>query len=206
LTSAATPIILRHVNKSYVKPPKLVVKNLSLSIRQGEIFCIIGPSGCGKSTVIKLIARDRGADQRRDRAPQSRRHGLSVVRPAPLADRRGQCCICRADAGVRPEEVKDVTQQNLRLVHLEAFAKRYPRELSGGQRQRVGIARALAVESDVLLMDEPFSALDPVMTDELHNDVLRIWEQTRKTIVLVSHNFEEAIYLPIASASSRTEA
>jgi ABC-type nitrate/sulfonate/bicarbonate transport system ATPase subunit len=195
LTSAATPIILRHVNKSYVKPPKLVVKNLSLSIRQGEIFCIIGPSGCGKSTVIKLIA---GIE-----APTSG----EIVRPdhvgmvfqsyalLPWLTVEANVAFAARMQGFDPKKVTAVTQQNLRLVHLEAFAKRYPRELSGGQRQRVGIARALAVESDVLLMDEPFSALDPVMTDELHNDVLRIWEQTRKTIVLVSHNFEEAIYL-----------
>ena len=97
--------------------------------------------------------------------------------------------------GFSRDKVNEVTERYLGMVHLEAFAERYPRELSGGQRQRVGIARALAVEPDVLLMDEPFSALDPVMTDELHADVLRIWHETKKTIVMVSHNFEEAVLL-----------
>ena len=97
--------------------------------------------------------------------------------------------------GFDREKVAEVTKRYLRMVHLEAFARRYPREMSGGQRQRVGIDRTLAVEPEVLLMDEPFSALDPVMNDELHNDVLRIWEQTKKTIVMVSPNFEEAVLL-----------
>jgi ABC-type nitrate/sulfonate/bicarbonate transport system ATPase subunit len=81
------------------------------------------------------------------------------------------------------------------MVHLDGFAKSYPRELSGGQRQRVGIARALVVEPGVLLMDEPFSARDPVIVDQLHDDVLRIWSETGKSIVMVSHNFEEAVLL-----------
>lgn len=93
------------------------------------------------------------------------------------------------------KQVRELTQRYLSMVHLEAFAKKYPRELSGGQRQRVGIARALATDPDVLLMDEPFSSLDPVIVDELHNEILEIWRTTKKTIVMVSHHFEEAITL-----------
>ena len=81
------------------------------------------------------------------------------------------------------------------MVGLESFENKYPRELSGGQRQRVGIARALSVESEVLLLDEPFSALDPLTTEELHDDLFQIWKKTKKTIVMVSHLIEEAVIL-----------
>ena len=87
------------------------------------------------------------------------------------------------------------------MVHVEAFAHQYPREMSGGQRQRVGIARALAIEPQALLLDKHSYALDPVTNDELHDDLLQIWEQTKKTIVMVPHNFEEAILWLIASGS-----
>ena len=192
MTSAVPALALDHVSKSYVKPRNLVVKDLSVSIRQGEA-CFIGPSGCGKSILIKLLA---GIDK-----PTSG----TVTRPdlvgmvfqsyalLPWLTVEAKVAFAARMQGFDVSMVDRVTREYLRMV--QAFAARYPRELSGGQRQRVGIARALAVESDVLLTDEPFSALDPVMTDELHDDVLRIWEQMRKTIVMVSHNFEKAIYL-----------
>jgi sulfonate transport system ATP-binding protein len=195
LTSRDAPIVLVHVKKSYVKPPVYVVRDFSWSIAQGEFFCLIGPSGCGKSTVIKLMA---GIE-----APSSG----TVVRPEhvgmvfqsyallPWLTVEGNVAFAARTRGFDHDKVKEVTERYLGMVHLEAFAERYPRELSGGQRQRVGIARALAIESDVLLMDEPFSALDPVMTDELHEDVLRIWGETKKTVVMVSHHFEEAVLL-----------
>jgi len=195
LTSHAAPVVLAHVRKSYAKPPVYVVRDFSLSIAQGEFFCLIGPSGCGKSTVIKMMA---GIE-----APS----GGTVVRPEhvgmvfqsyallPWMTVEGNVAFAARMRGFDQSKIKELTERYLRMVHLEAFAERYPRELSGGQRQRVGIARALAVESEVLLMDEPFPALDPVMTDELHDDVLRIWGQTKKTVVMVSHNFEEAVVL-----------
>jgi len=195
LTDVAEPIALRHVSKSYVHPSVLVVRDVSLGIRQGEFFCLIGPSGCGKSTVIKMMA---GIEQ-----PTSG----SISRPAhvgmvfqsyallPWLTVEENVAFAARMQGFPPKKVSDVAARYLKMVHLEDFALRYPRELSGGQRQRVGIARALAVEPDVLLMDEPFSALDPVMVDQLHEDVLHIWGETKKTIVMVSHNFEEAVLL-----------
>jgi NitT/TauT family transport system ATP-binding protein len=195
LTSRATPIKLAHVSKSYVKPPVYVVRDFSLAIKEGEFFCLIGPSGCGKSTLIKLMAGietpTRGSVARPDHV------GMVFQSYAllPWLTVEGNVAFAARMQGFDREKIEAVTDRYLRMVHLETFGDRYPRELSGGQRQRVGIARALAVESDVLLMDEPFSALDPVITDELHEDVLRIWGETKKTIVMVSHHFEEAVLL-----------
>ena len=97
--------------------------------------------------------------------------------------------------GKPAREIEQQTAKYLQMVELEPFRFRYPRELSGGQRQRIGIARALSVEPKVLLLDEPFSALDPVTTDEMHTLLLRIWQETKKTIVMVSHSLEEAVLL-----------
>jgi NitT/TauT family transport system ATP-binding protein len=186
LTSPVAPIVLTKVSKSYVKPPVYVVRRVSFSVKQGEFFCLIGPSGCGKSTIMKMIAGIEEPTEGTIERPQ--RIGMVFQSYALLP-------WLTVKAGFDRQKVRKVTDKYLRMVHLEAFADRYPRELSGGQRQRVGIARALAVEPEVLLMDEPFSALDPVMTDELHQEVIRIWQETKKTIVMVSHNFEEAVLL-----------
>ena len=189
------PIVFTHVNKSYEMPPVYVVRDFSLSINSGEFFCLVGPSGCGKSTVLKMIADIV--------KPTSG----TLVRPAhvgmvfqsyallPWLTVEDNVSFAPRMRRLDERKVKDLTARYLGMVHLEAFAKKYPRELSGGQRQRVGIARALAVESDVLIMDEPFSALDPVICDELHSDLLEIWESTKKTIVMISHHFEEAVTL-----------
>jgi NitT/TauT family transport system ATP-binding protein len=195
LTSRAAPIVLAHVNKSYAKPPVNVVRDFSLSIKQGEFFCLIGPSGCGKTTVIKLMAGIEAPTAGTVARPEHVGMVFQSYALLPWLTVEGNVAFAARMQGFDNEKVAEVTERHLRMVHLEAFAKRYPRELSGGQRQRVGIARALAVEPEVLLMDEPFSALDPVITDELHDDVLQIWEQTKKTIVMVSHHFEEAVLL-----------
>jgi NitT/TauT family transport system ATP-binding protein len=100
-----------------------------------------------------------------------------------------------AAKGLAPIHVRAESEKYIAMMGLREFAAKYPRELSGGQRQRVGIARAFAVDPDVLLLDEPFSALDPKITEELHRDVLKIWQSTGKTIVMVSHAIEEAVTL-----------
>jgi NitT/TauT family transport system ATP-binding protein len=189
------PIVLAGVSKSYEDPPSYVVRDFSLSIVPGEFFCLVGPSGCGKSTVIKLIAGIEqptlGTVSRPDRV------GMVFQSYAllPWLTVHENVAFAARMQGFSAQKTARVTGHYLHMVHLESFAYKYPRELSGGQRQRVGIARALAVEPDVLLLDEPFSALDPVIVDELHDDLLQIWTATKKTIVMVSHHFEEAVAL-----------
>ena len=195
MTETASPIVLEHVGKSYVTPPSLVVRDVSLVIRRGEFFCLIGPSGCGKSTVIKLMAGIEVPTVGKVTRPDHVGMVFQSYALLPWLTVEANVAFAARMRGFDEDKVDEVTETYLRMVHLEGFAKRYPRELSGGQRQRVGIARALAVEPEVLLLDEPFSALDPLMVDELHEDLLRIWGETGKTIVMVSHHFEEAVLL-----------
>lgn len=188
-------IVFSQVRKSYETPSAFVVRDFTLSIGRGEFFCLIGPSGCGKSTVLKMIA---GIEEPTAGVLTRPAHVGMVFQSyalLPWLTVEDNVSFAARMQNFSDDRVDEVTQRYLHLVHLEAFAQKYPRELSGGQRQRVGIARALAVESEVLLLDEPFSALDPVITDELHEDLLRIWGATGKTIVMVSHNVEEALVL-----------
>jgi NitT/TauT family transport system ATP-binding protein len=189
------PIVFTHVNKSYETPPVYVVRDFSLSINRGEIFCLVGPSGCGKSTVLKLIAGIEAPTSGTLVKPEHVGMVFQSYALLPWLTVEDNIAFAARMQRFNQKKVRDVTEHYIRMVHLESFAKKYPRELSGGQRQRVGIARALAVESDVLLMDEPFSALDPVNCDELHIELLEIWRTTKKTIVMVSHHFEEAVTL-----------
>lgn len=190
------PIIsFTHVSKTYEQDPEPALNDATFDISHGEFVCIIGPSGCGKSTVLKLIA---GIEE-----PTSG----TVVRPNNIA------MVFQTGAllpwlnvydnvafGLRAKGLNDATIHKdviplLDLMKLGAFRDKYPSQLSGGQRQRVGIARALAVNPDLLLLDEPFSALDPKILSELHHDLVTIWKDTKKTIVMVSHQIEEAVSL-----------
>lgn len=190
------PIIFSKVNKIYEKNSNIkVLSDFNLSINQGEFFCLVGPSGCGKSTILKIIAGlekpSSGEVIRPDQVGMVFQTGALL----PWLTVKGNIAFAAKMKGFGPEKVKNLTNQYLKMVNLDSFRNKYPRELSGGQRQRVGIARALSVESEVLLMDEPFSALDPSTTEELHNDLLQIWQKTKKTIVMVSHLVEEAVSL-----------
>jgi NitT/TauT family transport system ATP-binding protein len=196
LTNPEPPIAFKNVNKTYdIGSTNYVVKGYTLSINQGEFFCLLGQSGCGKSTVLNMIA---GIEK-----PTNGR----LVKPAlvgmvfqsgallPWLTVEDNVAFAGRMLGFSKSKTAKITKQYIEMVHLQEFTKRYPRELSGGQRQRVGIARAFATESNVLLMDEPFSALDPVITDELHEDLLKMWQETHATIVMVSHHFDEAVKL-----------
>ena len=190
------PIIeLQNVSKTYTGEKTAAISNVSFSIMPGEFVCLIGASGGGKTTILKLIAglesQSAGTIHKPDVVAMSFQLGalfpwLSVFENVALGLRGKH---------MHEVEVLRIVDRELRNVNMLAYKDKHPADLSGGQRQRVGIARALAVDPAVLLLDEPFSALDPVMTAELHDDLVRIWRQTKKTIVMVSHVIEEAVSL-----------
>jgi NitT/TauT family transport system ATP-binding protein len=205
--SNGTPkLTLKHLSLSYKSNGSsrlLALDGIDLKVKPGEFLCIVGPSGCGKSTLLHLIA---GLQQ-----PTSG-HVLvdDNLMDGPGTDR----ILIFQELGLFPwltvsenvefglkmkglanPERRDSVQYYLRLVHLAQFKDSYIHQLSGGMRQRVALARALATEPDVLLMDEPFAALDAQTRDLLHDELERIWAQTGRTIIFVTHNVREAVRL-----------
>jgi NitT/TauT family transport system ATP-binding protein len=181
----------------------LALDHINLEVQAGEFVCIVGPSGCGKSTLLHLIAglhrqtsgevlvdgkSVRGAGT--DRVMIFQEHGLF-----PWLTVGQNVEFGMKMKGVSKAERVEKVRYYLRLVHLAKFEKSYIHQLSGGMRQRVAIARALATESDVLLMDEPFAALDAQTRDLLHDELERIWSETGRTIIFVTHNVREAVRL-----------
>lgn len=172
-----------------------MVEDFDLKIEKGEFFCLVGPSGCGKTTIIKMIAGletpSSGNLQRPENVGMVFQNGALFPWKTALEN----IAFGLKMQNKSTKETKEISKKYLEMMGLSDFAKKYPRQLSGGQRQRVGIARALAIDPEVLLLDEPFSALDSMTTDELHKDSLKIWKETGKTIVMVSHSLEEAVVL-----------
>lgn len=182
-----------------------VLDNVNLKIKSGEFVTLLGPSGCGKTTLLKIIADLEkpsagivlidGADN--EEARKGGKYGMVFQTPALLDWRTAidNIKLPLEIAGVPRQRRQEIAQEQLELVDLKGYETHYPFELSGGMRQRVGIARALSMDPDILLMDEPFSALDEFTRERLHGDLLRIWHKTGKTIVFVTHNISEAVYL-----------
>jgi NitT/TauT family transport system ATP-binding protein len=161
----------------------------------GEFIVLIGPSGCGKSTLIKIITGLEEASAGTVKKPDNVAMVFQAGALFPWLTVAGNIEIVLQARQMSPGQIKRIVRKQLELVGLADFADKYPRELSGGQRQRVGLARALAVDPEVLVLDEPFAALDIKTTEMLHQDLLTIWEATKKTIVMVSHSIEEAVTL-----------
>jgi NitT/TauT family transport system ATP-binding protein len=195
---APIAIRVRNVSQTYHDGHSLLqaLDQVSLDIAQGEFVCLLGASGCGKSTLLNLIVGlyhitsgtiDAGG----------RRVALMFQESAlfPWLDVQRNVEMGMRFRGVGAAERRIKARELLRLVHLEAFAERRPHELSGGMRQRVAIARALAQEADVLLMDEPFGALDAMTRDILHDELESIWSRTALTVLFVTHNVREAVRL-----------
>ncbi len=181
----------------------LALDHINLQVRAGEFLCIVGPSGCGKSTLLHLIAglhrQTSGqvlVDGKQVRGPGTDRILIfQELGLFPWLTVGQNVEFGMKMKGVHKAEREEKTRHYLRLVHLAQFKDSYTHQLSGGMRQRVALARALATESDVLLMDEPFAALDAQTRDLLHDELERIWAETGRTIIFVTHNVREAIRL-----------
>lgn len=201
-------IEIKNVTKVFATKDKNVeaLKDVAFNINNNEILAIVGPSGCGKSTLLRLIA---GIDKPtsgeilfRGKPVTEPTHKISMIFQTfalfPWMTTQENIEIVLEVLGIPKEKRLEIALKSIKLVGLEGFEKSYPRELSGGMKQRVGIARALAIEPEVLLMDEPFSSLDALTAEALRREVLKIWRDRTHpphTFVLVTHNVHEAVFM-----------
>lgn len=198
-------IIVNNVQKVFKTPGKDVValKDINLEIKQGEFVCLLGPSGCGKSTLLNAVAGfalpsdgEITVDGKRITGPGPDR-GMVFQEYAlfPWMTITQNIAFGLEVQKKSKAEIDLTVNQLLELLHLTDFRDRFPKDLSGGMRQRVAIARVLALDSPIMLMDEPFGALDALTRRNLQDELLRIWEKLGKTIIFVTHSIEESIYL-----------
>jgi NitT/TauT family transport system ATP-binding protein len=199
-------IVVRNVSLTYDTPAGAVhaVDNVSFEIGQSEFVCLVGPSGCGKSTMLNIIAGflkpTGGAISIGGKAVEGQGTDRGVVfqdfaQLFPWRTALGNVTFGLEMKGVGKKEREEIALEQLRLVKLDKFANSYPHHLSGGMQQRVAIARALAYNPSVLLMDEPFAALDAMTRDDMQKLLADVWSTTKKTVVYVTHNVAEAVYL-----------
>ena len=185
--------------------PVHALKEVSLDVREGEFVSFIGPSGCGKTTLLRVIAALETPTNGNvsvnnmlpDDARKAREYGY-VFQAAGLYPWRtviGNIGLPLEIMGYSSAEKEDRTRKVIELVELTGFEKKFPWQLSGGMQQRASIARALSFNADILLMDEPFGALDEIVRDHLNEQLLRLWKSTNKTICFVTHSIPEAVYL-----------
>ena len=196
-------LVIENVSKVFDNSNDNIIKNISLEIMTGEFICIVGMSGCGKSTLLNIIAGLEKPTEGRivlddvvidkpgmDRAMVFQEHGLfpwlSVIENVKFG---------MSLQGMTKKEQEEKAMYFLKMVHLDNYRDYSIHQISGGMKQRVALARALAVDAKVLLMDEPFSALDKQTSNTLREELQRIWMETHKTIIFITHSVEEAIFL-----------
>ncbi|HSV42001.1 MAG TPA: ABC transporter ATP-binding protein [Methanomassiliicoccales archaeon] len=200
--------MILHISDLTKKFPKedgelVAIENFNLDIEDGEFVCLLGPSGCGKTTLLRMIA---GLDQ-----PSSGTMELKGKKISSTGSDRGMVFqefalfpwrTVRRNVefglelkNIKAHDRKVVSDKYIELVGLKGFEDSHPYELSGGMKQRVGIARALANDPSILLMDEPFGALDAQTRNQMQKELLRIWEETKKTVLFVTHSVDEAVFL-----------
>ena len=183
------------VGKKYPLEKSPAIRDVSFSVAVGEFVCIVGASGCGKTTALKLIAGLEEPTTGTIKKPINVAMAFQFGALFPWLTVFENVALGLRVKGVAEQSVIRSVDRQLEMLGMLSFRRKYPADLSGGQRQRVGIARALAVDPAVLLLDEPFSALDPKTTAELHDDIIRVWRETHQTIIMVSHLIEEAVSL-----------
>jgi len=206
LREDANPILdLRGVSKEFALQGQRIeaLRDANLRVRPGEFVCLIGASGCGKSTLLRIVAGfeivTRG---------QALMWGRPITGPGPERGMvfqdyglfpwltvRGNIGFGPSARGRPTQEVRETVDRFITLVGLQRFADAYPHQLSGGMKQRVAIARVLANDAEIVLMDEPFGALDAMTRERLQDELLEIWQRTRLTVLFVTHSIEEAIFL-----------
>ena len=205
MTQTGAHIEFKDVGLTYGKGDEATeaLRNVSLNIKPGESVALIGPSGCGKSTTLHLLAGLLAPTE-----------GSVLVDSEPMRSPRRTTAFIQQDLGLFPwktvlqnaavglrvrkvpkREAHERAHAALERVGLAGFERAYPKELSGGMRQRLALARALAMEANLLLMDEPLSAIDALLRESLQDDLLRLWEERGHTQMLVTHSIEEAVYL-----------
>jgi NitT/TauT family transport system ATP-binding protein len=199
-------ITLENVTKSFTPNDggkQLALNPINLNVAEGEFLSIVGPSGCGKTTLLRMIAgldfptSGRVLEGEIEITGPSRERGYVFQQYSlfPWRDVRDNVAFGLEMEGLEKKERYSKAREYLKLVGLSPYEKSYPRELSGGMKQRVAIARSLVNDPHVLLMDEPFSALDVQTRHKLQEELVRIWSQEQKTVIFVTHNVDEAVFL-----------
>lgn len=221
-SSAQTPATLGYRSKTLTQDPVISAKNLSLTfqtndgpvhalsdinldINKGDFVSFIGPSGCGKTTFLRVMAdlehptsgdiTVNGVSPEEARKARAYGYVFQAAGLYPWRTIGGNISLPLEIMGYSKQERTDRVSRVLELVELEGFDKKFPWQLSGGMQQRASIARALAFDADILLMDEPFGALDEIVRDHLNEQLLQLWARTQKTIGFVTHSIPEAVYL-----------
>jgi NitT/TauT family transport system ATP-binding protein len=204
-SAALETICVRDLSKGYSSRDGCVnaLQQINFSVKEGEFVAVVGPSGCGKSTLLKILAgvltASAGTASLRGTAINGPRRDIGVVFQSPvLLPWRSvlENVLLPVDVqGTGGERSRECALELLRMVGLQEFAHRYPRELSGGMQQRVAIARALVHEPAMLLMDEPFGALDAMTREQMNLELQRIWLERKKTVLFITHSIGEAVFL-----------
>ncbi|MHB1404228.1 MAG: ABC transporter ATP-binding protein [Desulfitobacteriaceae bacterium] len=198
-------LVLDHVGKRFMTMHRVVhtLENITLTVNQGEFVCLLGPSGCGKSTLLNIAA---GLEQPTEGKVYFKGEEIMGAGPDravmfqeaalfPWLNVSDNVQFALKMAGVSKKEREEKARQVLKMVHLTEFEDSFTHELSGGMRQRVALARALTMNADLLLMDEPFAALDSQTKSILQMELQQIWWETKKTIIFVTHDIKEAVLL-----------
>ena len=185
--------------------PVVALSNINLAIRAHEFVSLIGPSGCGKTTLMRIVAdleqptegtvTVNGVSPREARLKRAYGYIFQASALYPWRNVQRNIELPHEIMGVPKEEREAKSKRYLELVGLKGFEKKFPWQLSGGMQQRVSIARALSFDPQLLLMDEPFGALDEITRDRMNEELLQIWEKTRKTVIFVTHSIDEAVLL-----------
>lgn len=198
-----TKIVVDHASKLFLEGTVVAFRNVELNVKSNEVLCIVGPSGCGKTTLLRciggLLAPSSGQVLIDGQTVSSPRSGVAIVFQhfglLPWKTVVDNVAFGLKIAGISRQQLAERVEHYIRLVGLAGFEDHYPYQLSGGMQQRVGLARALATHPEILLMDEPFASVDAQTRELLQEELLRLHERERKTMVFITHSIDEALVL-----------